>query len=562
MLQRLLVGLLCLAAFPPFLSSPALAEPCTAPPSAATIRPLVERLAEWDEAYYRRGESLVSDDVYDQARASFERWRRCYPERVPMLPVPSQPGGDAAHPLPQTGLAKLPDLSAVERWLSRRHDVWIQPKVDGVAVTLVYERGELVRAISRGDGVRGQDWTRHARRISAVPRRLPEARDAVLQGELYRRFDRHVQADEGDAGARARVAGLMARQTLDAAAAAEIGLFVWDWPDGPGEMVQRLAVLARLGFADTRERSLPVADIAEVARYRDALFHEPQPFATDGVVLRQSSRPPGETWRAEPPDWAVAWKHPAREALAEVRGVVFRIGRSGRVTPVLQLYPVALEGRTIRRVSLGSLARWQAYDIRPGDHVVIALAGLTIPRLQGVAWQAEQREPLLLPDPDDYHALSCLRLAPGCQEQFLARLAWLSGSEALSLNGVGPGTWRALIGAGLVDGLLDWMRLNASELEAAHGIGTVRAADLEAAFTAARARPFPRWLQALGAPPGVESALPASWAALAARSADEWAREPGVGPERAQTLRAYFTDHEVNRLAARLANLGVEGFMP
>ena len=562
MFQRLLLGLLWLAAFPPFLSSPALAEPCPAPPSAATIPPLVERLAEWDEAYYRRGESLVSDDVYDQARASFENWRRCYPERVPALPMPGQPGGDAEHPSPQTGLAKLPDRPAVARWLSRRHDVWIQPKVDGVAVTLVYERGELVRAISRGDGVRGQDWTRRVQRLPGVPKRLPEAQEAVLQGELYRRFDGHVQAVEGDAGARARVAGLMARQTLDATAAAEIGLFIWDWPDGPEEMAQRLATLARLGFPDTAARSLPVADIAEVARYREALFREPQPFATDGVVLRQASRPPGKSWRAEPPDWAVAWKHPAREALAEVRGVVFRIGRSGRVTPVLQLYPVALEGRTIRRVSLGSLARWQAHDIRPGDHVVIALAGLTIPQLQGVAWQAEQREPLSLPDPDDYHALSCLRLVDGCDMQFLARLAWLSGPEGLALSGLGPGTWQTLAEAGLVVGLLDWLELDAAALEAAHGIGTVRAANLEAAFTAARARPFPRWLQALGAPPGVELGLPASWAALAARSVDEWAREPGVGPARAQALHAYFTDHEVNRLAARLANLGVEGFIP
>lgn len=562
MRQRLLVGLLWLAAFLPIFLTSAFAEPCPAPPAAAAVKTLVERLAEWDEAYYRRGESLVSDDVYDQARTRLAHWRRCYPERVPALPVPRHSGGEAAHPLPQTGLAKLPDRSAVERWLLRRHDVWIQPKVDGVAVTLVYDRGELVRAISRGDGVSGQDWTRRVQQLPGVPTRLPEARQAVMQGELYWRFDGHVQADDGNAGARARVSGLMAREALDPAAVADIGLFIWDWPDGPEEMTERLATLARLGFADTAEWSLPVADITEVARYREALFHEPQPFATDGVVLRQASRPTGEAWRAEPPDWAVAWKHPAREALAEVRGVVFRIGRSGRVTPVLQLFPVALEGRTIRRVSLGSLDQWRVHDIRPGDHVVIALAGLTIPQLRDVAWQAETREPLVVPDPSEYHALSCLRLAPGCEEQFLERLVWLSGPEALSLSGLGPGTWRALVRAGKIDGLLDWMRLDASDLKAAHGIGPVRAAELMAAFTAARARTFPRWLQALGAPPGVASALPAGWAAMAARSVDEWAREPGIGPVRARALRAFFTDREVNHLAARLANAGVEGFIP
>ncbi|MFO8045743.1 MAG: NAD-dependent DNA ligase LigB [Halomonas sp.] len=562
MRQRLLVGLLWLAAFLPVFSPPALAEPCPAPPAAVAVNTLVERLAEWEEAYYQRGESLVSDDLYDQSRARLAHWRRCYPERVPALSVPRQPGGDAAHPLPQTGLAKLPDRLAVERWLLRRHDVWIQPKVDGVAVTLVYERGELVRAISRGDGISGQDWTRRVQRLPGVPTRLPEAQQAVLQGELYWRSDGHVQAVDGDAGARARVSGLMAREGLDAAAAAEIGLFVWDWPDGPGEMAERLATLARLGFPDTAERSLPVADIAEVARYREALFHAPQPFATDGVVLRQASRPTGEAWRAEPPDWAVAWKHPAREALAEVRGVAFRIGRRGRVTPVLQLHPVALEGRTIRRVSLGSLDQWRVHDIRPGDHVVITLAGLTIPQLRGVAWQAERREPLVVPEPSDYHGLSCLRLAPGCEEQFLQRLVWLSGPEALSLSGLGPGTWRALIQAEKISGLLDWMSLDAADLEAAHGIGPVRAAELLAVFTAARGRSFFHWLQALGAPPGVASALPAGWAALAARSVDEWAREPGIGPVRARALSAFFTDRDVNHLVARLASAGVEGFMP
>ncbi|WP_416138335.1 NAD-dependent DNA ligase LigB [Halomonas sp. HK25] len=561
MLQRLLVGLLWLAAFLPLFSSPAFAESCPAPSSAVEIRTLAERLAEWDDAYYRRGESLVSDDVYDQAWARLALWRRCQ-GLAPLDSADAYPSGRLAHPVPQAGLTKLPDRAAVERWLSRRHDVWVQPKVDGVAVTLVYERGDLVRAVSRGDGRHGQDWTHHARRISAVPQRLPEARDAVLQGELYQHRVGHVQAAGGDAGARARVAGLMAREALSDEAAAEIGLFVWDWPDGPGEMAERLAALARLGLADTGERSLPVADIAEVARYREALFREPQPFATDGVVLRQASRPPGAARGAEPPEWAVAWKHPAREALAEVRGVVFRVGRSGRVTPVLQLNPVELEGRTIQRVSLGSLARWQAHDIRPGDHVVIALAGLTIPQLQRVAWQAESRMPLTVPDPDDYHALSCLRLSPGCEGQFLERLAWLSGPEALNLSGVGPGTWRALIRVGNISGLLDWMSLDASELEAAHGIGQVRAADLLAAFGDARARPFPRWLQALGAPPGVETALPANWEELVARSLDDWAREPGVGPERARMLRAYFTDREVNHLGARLANAGVEGFMP
>lgn len=535
-------------------------EPCPPEPSAGAVATLVERIAEWDDAYYRRGEALVSDAIYDQARARLVRWQRCFPGRVAEPPRPSHPGGEAVHPVPQAGLIKLPDEAAVERWLSRRDDVWIQPKVDGVAVTLVYRRGELVRAISRGDGRRGQSWTERVKQLPGVPQRLAEAGDAILQGELYLRLEEHVQAVSGDAGARAGVSGLMARESLEADAAARIGLFVWDWPDGPPAMEARLEGLVRLGFAEARTHSLPVADMAEVKRFRERLLHSPRPFATDGVVLRQSSRPPGEVWQAEPPAWAVAWKHPAREALAEVRGVRFQVGRTGQITPLLELHPVALEGRTVRRVALGSLARWQERDIRPGDQVVIALAGLTIPRLQEVAWRAEERVAVPAPDPDDYHALSCLRLVAGCEGQFIARLTWLSGPRGLALPGVGPGTWRVLVEAGLVSGLLDWVALEPEALSRAHGIGPVRAQRLAEAFAEAAQAPFGQWLAALGVPPGAEAALPSSWAELAAITAEEWQRERGIGPERAAALVAFFAHPEMARLAERLARTGVEGF--
>src|SRR5690554_6353583 len=258
--------------------------------------------------------------------------------------------------------------------------------------------------------------------------------------------------------------------------------------------------------------------------------------------------------------WRVAWKHPGREALAEVRGVRFQVGRTGQITPLLELHPVVLKGRTVRRVALGSLARWQERDIRPGDQVVIALAGLTIPRLQEVAWRAEERVAVPAPDPDDYHALSCLRLVAGCEGQFIARLTWLSGPRGLALPGVGPGTWRVLVEAGLVSGLLDWVALEPETLSRAHGIGPVRAQRLAEAFAEAAQAPFGQWLAALGVPPGAEAVLPSSWAELAATTAEEWQRERGIGPERAAALVAFFAHPEMARLAERLARTGVEGF--
>lgn len=559
MLQRFCAALFCLWGGQLF-SVVMAAEPCPAAPTPDAVTALIERLAEWDDAYYRRAEPSVSDTVYDQARARLDTWRRCSPERVVEVPAPSHPRGSGVHPVFQTGLEKLPDAAAVERWLSRRSDVWIQPKVDGVAVTLVYVEGELKQAISRGDGVTGQEWSKRVSRLPAVPGRLPKAVDVVLQGELYLRRQDHVQAEVGDDGARARVIGLMAREVLSAAEAAAVGLFVWEWPDGPATLAARLEGLTALGFADTAAFTHSVVDLASIEQWRRSWFENPLPFATDGVVLRQASRPSGATWEAKPPAWAVAWKHPPGEALAEVRRVEFRIGRTGRITPLLHLHSVELEGRTVRRVSTGSLERWRALDIGPGDHVVIALAGLTIPRLEGVAWHRPERAALVAPDNAAYHALSCWHMAPGCEAQFLERLAWLSGAEALNLSGVGPGTWRRLVEAELVERLLDWLTLDEQALRGAHGVGEARARTLVATFNAAQASPFSHWLQALGAPPGIDAALPADWATLVEYTHRDWAALRGVGADRATLLVEFFAHSEVRRLAERLAEHGVAGF--
>lgn len=559
MLRRWFVGLLCLLAG--WLPVTAVAiESCPKAPAPNTVAALAEQLAEWDEAYYLRGESLVSDAIYDQARARLEAWQHCYPEQAADVSATGHPSGSVMHPVYQTGLEKLSDAAAVERWLSRRSDVWIQPKVDGVAVTLVYEQGELMRAISRGDGITGQDWTQQVRRLPAVPVQLTEALDIVLQGELYLLRQAHVQAETGDGGARARVIGLMAREALSNAEAAEVGLFVWEWPDGPAALVERLERLTTLGFSDVLRFTHPVTDLVDVEQWRTRWFESPLPFATDGVVLRQASRPSGDGWLAEPPSWAVAWKHPTREVVAEVRRVEFRIGRTGRITPLLHLHPVELEGRSVRRVSVGSLERWQTLNILPGDQVVVALAGLTIPRLEGVAWRGVERTEVGAPDVETYHALSCLRFAPGCEEQFLERLAWLSGSGALNLAGVGMGTWRALVEAGLVESLLDWMWLDQETLQRAHGVGEARAKALVETFATVQAISFSHWLQALGAPAGTELSLSAEWSVLSEYGYRDWAALDGIGPERATALMEFFAHGEIQRLAAQLAEQEVAGF--
>ena len=527
------------------------------------LQALHDRLDGWNHAYRVGAQSPVDDAVYDQALQRFGQWRRCFPLQAPPAPAPlADAGGGVIAPVAQTGLAKLPDAAALQAWMRERaeQDLWVQPKADGVAVTLLYLDGRLHQVSSRGDGLRGSDWTAMARRIAAIPRQLPRApARVVLQGELYWRRPGHVQADDGGANARSMVAGALARAVLDADTAAHIGLFVWDWPDGPPDMPSRLAGLGAMGLGDSVNYTRPVESMDDVQRWRERWYRHAMPFAADGTVVRQGHRPGAATWQEAPPSWAVAWKYPAASALAEVRAVEFTIGRSGRITPVLQLEPVQLDDHRVQRVSVGSLKRWQMLDIRPGDQVEVALAGLTIPRLQSVAWRSQRRAPVAVPDPAAYTALTCWQADAPCQQQFLARLAWLGGSQGLRLEGVGADTWRALTEAGLVRRLLDWMSLTPAQLASVDGIGAARAAALAQTFAAARTRPFARWLQALGLPPSV-TAEPSSWAVLSARDAGQWQAQEGIGAARAARLVEFFGNDDVRAQAARLHAAGVRGF--
>ncbi|WP_019339811.1 NAD-dependent DNA ligase LigB [Stutzerimonas stutzeri] len=526
------------------------------------IAALAHQVTQWDDAYHRRGVSLVDDEIYDQTRQRLQQWRDCFvaistaPEADPL----DGADGPVAHPVVQTGLAKLADAEAVKDWLATRSDVWMQPKVDGVAVTLHYRNGSLVRMVSRGNGSHGQDWTDRARTLPAIPLQLPVSEELILQGELYWRLQAHVQAKAGSAGARSRVAGAMARQVLDEATATQIGLFVWDWPNGPTDMQARLAGLVAMGFGDSTALTRPLETAEQAGHWRDYWFRHRLPFASDGIVLRQGQRPDASRWQAQPPHWAVAWKYPLRTAVARVREVTFNIGRSGRITPVLQLEPVQLDDRLVSRVSLGSLRRWQQEDVRPDDQVAIALAGLTIPRFEHVVWRMQQRRRVEAPKPSDYHFLSCWQASPGCEQQFVARLVWLSGKHGLDLPQLGSGTWQALVESGLVVDLLDWLQLDQRRLQQVPGIGEASASSLIASFQLARTRPLDSWLRALGAPPGADAIQAKNWHALTNISLAQWQAEPGIGATRAQHLQAFFRAPEVLRLRQQLHEVGIVGF--
>ena len=328
---------------------------------------LSQQITEWKNAYWQQGNSAVSDEVYDQLAERLAFWRRCFTGEAPAHDALPLLRGDVRHPVAHTGVRKLPDRAAVARWMRGQSGLWVQPKVDGVAVTLVYRQGRLVQAISRGNGLAGEDWTARVLQIPSVPKVSDGAlANSVLQGELFLLRAGHVQKQMGGMNARAKVAGMMMRQQA-AAELNQLGIFIWAWPDGPQEMQQRLALLRQGGFVYSARFSHPVANAQQVEQWRQRWFTSPLPFASDGVVVRRGKESAGRFWVPGQGDWVIAWKYPPASRVMEVRGISFSIGRSGKIAVVAHLEPQLLDDKRVQRVNVGSVSRWSTLDIGIGE---------------------------------------------------------------------------------------------------------------------------------------------------------------------------------------------------
>jgi DNA ligase (NAD+) len=527
------------------------------------ITTLKNQLERWDVAYYQQGNSLIEDEVYDSLRKKLRLWLGCAglapaDESVPLLPM-----GKVAHPVAHTGLRKLPDTAAVAQWLEGRSDLWVQPKVDGVAITLVYRDGELVAAISRGNGLKGENWLEKVRAIPAVPTSIKGAPEALtLQGELFLMVNGHQQKVSGGINARARVAGALMKKQRSPLLQ-QIGLFVWAWPDGPQAMPQRLQQLAAMGFPLALAYSQPVESLAQVQQWREHWYHAALPFVTDGVVIHQARSPQGRYWQAKPGDWAVAWKYPPVQQVTQVNGVDFNVGRTGKIAVVLRLEPVRLDDKWVARVNLGSLSRWRQWAVAPGDQVAISLMGHGIPHLNKVVWRVKERSVPSAPSAEHYHPLSCFSWRPDCRQQFLARLVWLSGRQGLNLHGVSESTWQALIDQGLVRHLLDWLALTPEQLISAPGIGDKRGQSIYRQFQLARQQPFARWLIALGAPLSPQQAVTLkSWHQAQQLPTEAWRTMAGIGAKRARQVVDFLQHPPLLALVNTLETQEIAGFVP
>ena len=527
------------------------------------ISRLQQQIKQWDDDYWKEGKSEVEDGVYDQLSARLTQWQRCFGNETRDVMMPPL-NGAVIHPVAHTGVRKMADKIALSLWMRERSDLWVQPKVDGVAVTLVYRDGKLNKAISRGNGLKGEDWTQKVRLISAVPQTVsgPLA-NSTLQGEIFLKREGHIQQQMGGINARAKVAGLMMRQD-DSDTLNSLGVFVWAWPDGPQLMTDRLKELATAGFTLTQTYTRAVKNADEVARVRNAWWKAKLPFVTDGVIVRAAKEPESRHWLPGQAEWLVAWKYQPVAQVVEVKAIQFAVGKSGKISVVASLASVMLDDKKVQRVNIGSVRRWQEWDIAPGDQILVSLAGQGIPRIDDVVWRgAERTKPT--PPENRFNSLTCYFASDVCQEQFISRLVWLGSKQVLGLDGIGEAGWRALHQTHRFEHIFSWLLLTPEQLQNTPGIAKSKSAQLWHQFNLARKQPFTLWVMAMGIPltrAALNASDERSWSQLLLSTEQFWQQLPGTGSGRARQVIEWKENAQIKKLGSWLAAQQITGFEP
>lgn len=581
----------------------------------AALRPVVAAHAR---RYYVLDDPIITDDEYDRLFRALARLE----ERFPHLQAADSPtqrvGGEplgafrkVRHPEPLLSLANAFDAAEVRAWYQRAARrlaadsgvtapaVVAEPKIDGLAVALTYEKGYLVLAATRGDGQIGEDVTAHVRTIHDVPLRLQPASSIngsatlperlEVRGEVFltrSRFERlnEALAREGlKTFANPRNAAAGSLRQLDPRVTASRGLSFLAYGIGPmagtppPTQSDTLRWLERLGVpvsahAETfTDIEAAITFCEQWADRRDSLDYE-----IDGVVIKIDRRDHQAALGAvaNAPRWAVAYKFPAREATTRLLQIERRVGRTGAVKPVAILEPVPIGGVTVTRATLHNEDYIRDRDIRIGDRVIVRRAGDVIPQVVGPvasartgderAWTMGREcpscgEPLVRfeGEADTY----CVNAA--CPAQLRRLIEHFASRGAMDITGLGERVAGQLVEEGLVRTIPDLYRLQGADLARLEGWKERRIQNLLAAIEESKRRPLARLLFALGI-----RFVGASVAELIVRhvpsleSLEKASREAleqieGIGPQTAGGVVEWFSHEPNRRTVAELRELGV-----
>ncbi|XKM14480.1 NAD-dependent DNA ligase LigB [Orbaceae bacterium ac157xtp] len=531
MLKKLLIIALCYCPFalancPNFSSTQATVE----------LNALSSQIAIWDKTYFEQGVSLIPDEVYDQVYQRYQHWLNCFPDyKINQTTQSIISQNKLIHSAVHTGVKKLHDEKQIKKWLADKTDLWLQPKIDGVAVTLTYEKGRLISAISRGNGTYGENWTDKVKLIESIPKTIKtDLPQVILQGELFWQVKNHIQKQHGSNNYRSKVSGALLEQHPDIKKLQFINFWVWEWANGPQTMQDRLAGLKQMGFSYGIDDTYQVTDFNEITALRSQLFNSPLNYPTDGIIIRQGERPSYQYWQVKEPYWVIAWKYPVNDKVTTIQNIQFTIGRTGKISTILIVEPTQIDGRTIKKVHLGSTSALKKQDIQIGDMVTITLSGQSIPQLKQVVWRVTDRKPILMPKQQHYSHISCFNYSQECQQQFLARLTWLSSKNGLNMHNVSSGTWQKLIQVHRLANLVDWLNLSYAQLLNIDGIGEKQANHFIAQIEIAKTKPIYQWLTALGFV-GIKSNTKIdSWDDLQNWTVKEWQQNLSLSAKQAQ----------------------------
>ncbi len=572
------------------------------------MRALVAELQRHARLYYHEDAPEISDAEYDRRFRELTQLEAAWPELVlpdsPTRRVGIEPASGFAavrHIVPMRSLDNAMDeeqLRAfalrVARQLDRSDAIAFvaEPKLDGAAVELVYEHGQLTIGATRGDGQAGEDVSANLRQIFAVPlalggeapARVSVRGEVVLPLRAFRRLNlrRSARGLEPFANPRNAAAGSLRQlHELDLERLRSLSFYAYALGEGvPAGVTSQWAVLeqlARWGFATSPGAERVVGLEAALTYHRGLLERRAAlPIEIDGSVVKVDDlalqRDLGELARV--PRWAIAYKFPPHQEHTVVEAILTSVGRTGALTPVAKLRPVQVGGVTVSNASLHNQDEIERKDVRVGDTVIVQRAGDVIPQIVGVVkslrpvgvlpWRLPERCPVC-----DSEALreegGAVTRCPNraCPAKLKNRLLHLAGRGALDVDGLGEKIVEQLLDSGLVKELPDVFALTAEQLEALPRMGEKSAANLAAALARARSTTLPRLLVALGIPEvgaGVAELLAARFGDLAPLlAADAAALEEidGVGPVIAQKVAAFFADETHQRELARLLALGV-----
>ena len=560
---------------------------------------LVALLNRYATEYYTSDNPSVSDSEYDRLYRELVELETAYPDQVLADSPTHRVGGKVldgfekySHQYPLYSLQDAFSREELEAFDARvrkevAHPTYIcELKIDGLSISLTYEKGILVAGATRGDGSVGENITENLKRVKDIPLTLPEELDITVRGECYMpraSFDQVNQArqENGEsefANPRNAAAGTLRQLDTAVVAKRNLATFLYQEasPSTRDSQEKVLKHLEQLGFVVNPKRIL-AENIDEIWNFIQEVGEEREnlPYDIDGVVIKVNDLASQEElgFTVKAPKWAVAYKFPAEEKEAKLLSVDWTVGRTGVVTPTANLTPVQLAGTTVSRATLHNVDYIAEKDIRKDDTVIVYKAGDIIPAvLRVVESKRVSEEKLDIPtncpscDSDLLHfedevALRCIN--PRCPAQIMEGLIHFASRDAMNITGLGPSVVEKLFSANLVKDVADIYRLKEEDFLLLEGVKEKSASKLYQAIQASKENSAEKLLFGLGIRHVGSKASQLllqhfhSIENLAQADPDEVASIESLGGVIANSLQTYFATEGSEILLRELREAGV-----